>query len=111
MATTTTGQHASRRPLTIPELAAIARMYRADGTDWEKAGGNKSLNHWLGIAHGTRNEAKSLAKDGRAFEAYVQYLRSAALILEHIPTHPEYERLLTPKQKSNLALVRYILKI
>jgi STAM-binding protein len=94
------------RPPTIAELAELARAPdRGDGTDWEEGGGGRDLKHWLRLAQRLRNDAKALAEKGKVADAFVQYARSATIVLERLPTHPDYQTLLTQQQRQNLGLV------
>jgi STAM-binding protein len=85
------------RPATIAELADRAL------TDlWDPA---KDLKYWLRAAQKLRNDAKALADRGALEDAFIQYARSATIVLEKLPQHPDYGTLLTAQQKGNLALV------
>jgi hypothetical protein len=85
------------RPATIAELAE-----RALNDLWDPA---RDLKYWLRLAQKHRNEGKDLADHGKYEEAFVLFARSATIVLEKLPTHRDYNTLLTPQQRQNLGLV------
>jgi hypothetical protein len=87
------------RPATIAELAE-----RALNDLWDPA---RDLKYWLRLAQKHRNEGKDLADHGKYEEAFVLFARSATIVLEKLPTHRDYNTLLTPQQRQNLGLVSF----
>jgi len=93
----------SRRPATIPELAE-----RALDNLWDD---KANLKHYLRIAEKYRRDGKELAKQGDIESAFVLLAKAATLVLEKLPTHRDYQVLLTAEQQNNLALVRGVLTL
>ena len=86
------------RPATITELAEKARKY-----PWDP---NKSLKYWLHTTDLARKSAKQHALNGDYQRSFVQFARVASMILEKMPTHKDYDTLLTSDQRNNLIAVR-----
>lgn len=96
------------RPPSNAELAERAQAPDwGDGTDWTwpVAGGGQDLDYWLQVAEKLRIDAQNLEDRGRIADAFVQYAKSATIVLEGLPTHPDYQTLLTQTQSNNLRLV------
>jgi STAM-binding protein len=87
----------SRRPLTIAELSE-----RALSNLWDPS---KGLKQWLKKADGFRKAGRAYAEAGELEEAFMEYAKSATIILEKLPMHKEYYTLLSPTQRHNLGLV------
>jgi STAM-binding protein len=87
----------NRRPLTIAELSE-----RALSNLWDPS---KGLKQWLKKADGFRKAGRAYAEAGELEEAFMEYAKSATIILEKLPMHKEYYTLLSPTQRHNLGLV------
>ena len=85
------------RPATIAELADKSREDL-----WDP---NKHLKHWLRTAELARKSGKQYAENGDYERSFVQLARAATIILEKMPTHKDYDTLLTGNQRHNLILV------
>lgn len=88
---------ASKKPATIATLAE-----RALENIWDE---NKELKYFLRIAERSRKEGKEFYKRGDLENAFVSFARAATLVLEKLPTHRDYKRLLSESQRENLMLV------
>ncbi|KAI0089456.1 hypothetical protein BDY19DRAFT_942423 [Irpex rosettiformis] len=84
------------RPRSIAELAADAN----EGL-WEPS---RPLKHWLRTAEKARKTGNSYVEAGDYELAFIEYARAATLVLEKLPTHREYQTLLTANQRANLGL-------
>jgi len=87
----------SRRPLTVAELSERA-LYNL----WDPS---KGLKQWLKKADGYRKAGRAHAEALELEEAFMEYAKSATIILEKLPMHKEYYTLLSPTQRHNLGLV------
>jgi STAM-binding protein len=87
----------SRKPATIAALAE-----RALEDIWDE---RKELKHFLRIAERSRKEGKEYVKHGDLESAFVSFARAATLVLEKLPTHRDYKKLLNESQRQNLTLV------
>lgn len=85
------------RPATIAELAEKSREDL-----WDP---NKHLKHWLRTAELARKSGKQYAENGDYERSFIQLARAATIILEKMPTHRDYNTLLTSNQRNNLVLV------
>ena len=85
------------RPATIAELADKSREDL-----WDP---NKHLKHWLRTAELARKSGKQYAESGDYERSFIQLARAASIILEKMPTHKDYNTLLTTSQRNNLVLV------
>lgn len=88
------------RPRSIAELATEAN----EGL-WDPS---KPLKHWLRTAEKARKSGNSYVEAGDYELAFIEYARAATLVLEKLPTHREYQILLTSAQRANLGLVSII---
>ncbi|KAG2356406.1 hypothetical protein BDR07DRAFT_1453429 [Suillus spraguei] len=84
------------RPSTIAELSE-----RALSNLWDPS---KGLKQWLKKADGFRKAGRAHAEAGELEEAFMEYAKSATIILEKLPMHKEYYTLLSPTQRHNLGL-------
>jgi STAM-binding protein len=75
---------------------------RARGDFWDPS---RELKYWLRVAQKYRNEAKDLVARGLLEDAFVAFARAATIVLDRLPTHRDYNQLLTSQQRANLALV------
>jgi hypothetical protein len=91
------------RPHSIAELAEIARQSLGDGA--------RPFKTWLRIAENARRDAKSFLDQGNLESAFVEYAKAATIVLEKIPSHPEYRVLLSTTQRHNMGLVSYFLPL
>lgn len=85
------------RPATIAELADKSREDPWDAT--------KHLKHWLRIAELARKSGKQYAENGDYERSFIQLARAATIILDRMPSHKDYNTLLTTTQRNNLVLV------
>jgi hypothetical protein len=85
------------KPATIATLAE-----RALENLWDE---RKELKHFLRIAERSRKEGKEFAIRGDLESAFVSFARAATLVLEKLPTHRDYKKLLNESQRQNLTLV------
>lgn len=83
------------RPRTIAELAALSQINTDD---------NRNLKYWLRLGSDIRDAGYSFADNGDLESAFVQLARSAKIVLEKLPEHPDYD-ILTPEQRRVLGLV------
>ena len=89
-------RHRPKRPLTMEELDARAR-----DDLWDE---KETLGHYLAIAGRFRKHGNDLQTQGDYENAYVQFAKAAALVLEKMPFHREYKEISAEKQR-NLATV------
>ena len=89
------------RPRTIAELATIANENLWDSS--------KPLKHWLRTAEKARKVGNAFVESREYELAFIQFARAATLVLEKLPSHKEYQSLLSSAQRSNLGLVSMIL--
>jgi hypothetical protein len=94
---------AYRRPASIAELA-----HRAQDGLYED---HRDLKYHLRNAEKFRRTAKELLKAGDLEAAFVEYAKAATLVLEKLPTHRDYQTVLTSEQRHNLGLVRTYLPV
>jgi len=59
---------------------------------------------WLRIAENARRDAKSFQEQGDLESAFVEYAKAATIVLEKIPSHPDYRVLLSTTQRHNMGL-------
>ena len=85
------------KPATIAALAE-----RALENIWDE---RRELKHFLRIAERSRKEGKEFVKQGDLENAFVSFARAATLVLEKLPTHRDYKKLLNESQRQNLMLV------
>ncbi|EGO01337.1 hypothetical protein SERLA73DRAFT_159766 [Serpula lacrymans var. lacrymans S7.3] len=84
------------RPATIAQLAD-----RALFNLWDPS---KGLKLWLKTADAFRKTGKAHADAGDLEAAFVEYAKAATIILEKLPSHKDYNTLLTSTQRQNLGL-------
>lgn len=83
-----------RRPASIAELATKAQQNL-----WDP---EKGLKHWLRTAEKSRRAGQDYL-DAQDYEsAFIEFARAATLVLERLPTHREYNTLLSADQRHNL---------
>lgn len=85
------------RPSSIAELAN-----KAQEDVWPETRGLRGLlraadRHW--------QEGKEYLEKGDLDNAYISLARAAPLVLEKLPSHPDYKTMLSDTQRHNLALV------
>ena len=85
------------RPHSITELAERVKQSLGDESRPFKA--------WLRVAENARLDAKRLYKQGDFESAFVEYGKAATVVLEKIPSHPDYRILLSTTQRHNVGLV------
>jgi hypothetical protein len=85
------------KPVTIATLAE-----RALENIWDE---RKELKHFLRIAERSRKQGKEFVTQGDLESAFVSFARAATLVLEKLPTHRDYKKLLNESQRQNLMLV------
>ncbi|KAH8976378.1 hypothetical protein EDB86DRAFT_2765419, partial [Lactarius hatsudake] len=85
------------RPHSIAELAELAKQTLGDEARPFKA--------WLRIAENARRDAKSFQEQGDLESAFIDFAKAATIVLEKIPSHPDYRVLLTSTQRHNMGLV------
>lgn len=86
----------ARKPATIAILAE-----RALENIWDEG---RELKHFLRIAEKSRKDGKEFARRGDLENAFVSFARAATLVLEKLPTHRDYKKLLNESQRQNLML-------
>jgi STAM-binding protein len=89
------------RPHSIAELAEHAKHSLGDDT--------RPFKSWLRIAENARRDAKSFQEQGDLESAFIEFARAATIVLEKIPTHPDYRVLLSSTQRHNMGLVSRLL--
>ncbi|KAI9464131.1 hypothetical protein BJY52DRAFT_1107343, partial [Lactarius psammicola] len=85
------------RPHSIAELAELARQSIGDDA--------RPFKSWLRTAENGRRDAKSYQEQGDLESAFIEFARAATIVLEKIPSHPDYRVLLTSTQRHNMGLV------
>ncbi len=88
------------RPHSIAELAELAKQSLGDDA--------RPFKTWLRIAENARRDAKSFQEQGDLESAFIEFARAATIVLEKIPSHPDYRVLLTSTQRHNMGLVSYL---
>ena len=87
----------SQRPHSINELAKMALENIYDD--------KKDMKYHLRMAEKYSKEGKQFVKEGQLENAFMAYARAATLILERLPYHRDYQRILTPEQRHYMSLV------
>jgi serine protease inhibitor ecotin len=90
----------AKSPRSIAELAEITRQSLGEDT--------RPFKIWLQIAETARRDAKSFQEKGDLEASFIEFARAATIVLEKIPSHPDYRVLLTPTQIHNVGLVSYL---
>ncbi|KAI0066342.1 hypothetical protein BV25DRAFT_1528912 [Artomyces pyxidatus] len=90
--------HDNLSTLSIAELAEQAQKERGP-TD-----PSLSIKHWLRFADQARQAGRRCVEDGHYERAFIEYAKSAMAVVEVIPAHKDYRRLLTDSQGHNLGL-------
>jgi STAM-binding protein len=88
------------RPHSIAELAEMAKQSLGDDA--------RPFKTWLRIAETARRDAKGFQEQGDLESAFIEFARAATIVLEKIPSHPEYRVLLSQTQRHNMGLVSYL---
>ncbi|KAL0569752.1 hypothetical protein V5O48_012213 [Marasmius crinis-equi] len=91
-----TPQKYQRRPSSIAELAQKARS--------QALRENQNLKYYLKHAESNRREGIRLAEAGDIEAAFIAFARTASLVLEALPAHPDYKTALDDNQRLNLNL-------
>jgi len=65
----------------------------------------KDMKYHLRMAEKYSKEGKQFAKEGQLENAFMAYARAATLILERLPYHRDYQKILTPTQRHYMSLV------
>jgi hypothetical protein len=85
------------RPAAIEELGKLA------GIDhWDPS---KSVKHWLKAGESHRRTGKAYVAAHNLESAFVEYGKAATIVIEKLPSHPEYFTKLSIEQRHNLGLV------
>jgi hypothetical protein len=87
------------RPHSLAELAETAK---------QSLGDDRPFKTWLRIAEIARRDAKSFQEQGDLEASFIEFARAATIVLEKIPSHPDYRVLLTTTQRHNMGLVSYL---
>lgn len=95
---TYTRRSPNTRPASIAELADRAR-----DNNWDD---RPDLKSYLRLAERYRKTGKEFVAQGDNESAFVEFAKAATLVLEKLPTHRQYETLLTADQRRHLAEVR-----
>ncbi|KAG7096055.1 hypothetical protein E1B28_006736 [Marasmius oreades] len=90
--------HLQRMPSSIAELAQKARN--------NPLRENQSLKYYLKHAESNRREAFKFAEAGDLESAFIFFARTASLVLETLPSHPDYKTALDDNQRANLNMNR-----
>jgi STAM-binding protein len=89
------------RPLSYSEF--IERME----LQWQSLkDDSRPLKSWLRLAESIRRDAESFDKQADLESAFVEYAKAATILIEKIPTHPDY-RVLSTTQRHDMGLVSY----
>jgi hypothetical protein len=86
----------TRRPLTLQELTARSRPTGYDPS--------KSLKALLWISDAELNAGQQAEADDDLESAFLSYSKASTLLLEELPTHPEFSAL-TPHQIQAIKVV------
>jgi len=87
-----------RRPATIAELADRAQY----DPYWDSS---KDVKYWLKAGDSHRRAGKRYVEGNEIESAFVEYAKAATIVLEKLPSHPEYYTMLSAAQRYNLELV------
>ena len=88
------------RPHSIAELAETAKQSLGEDV--------RPFKTWLRIAETARRDAKSFQEQGDLEASFIEFARAATIVLEKIPSHPDYRVLLNSTQRHNMGLVSYL---
>jgi hypothetical protein len=88
------------RPHSIAELAETAKQSLGEDA--------RPFKTWLRIAETARRDAKSFQEQGDLEASFIEFARAATIVLEKIPSHPDYRVLLSQTQRHNMGLVSYL---
>ncbi|KAF8261679.1 hypothetical protein EI94DRAFT_1468512, partial [Lactarius quietus] len=61
--------------------------------------------NWLRLAESAERNARKFQKEGNLESAYIEFARAATILLEKVPSHPEYGVLLTSTERHDIGLV------
>ena len=107
--TSTRPNHA--RPHTAaPSFKALRPQYPSElGERAEKSLGDaaRPLKTWLRVAEEAKRHANRFQEQGDFESAFFEFCRVALILLEKIPSHPDYKVLLTPTQRHNVGMVSF----
>jgi len=73
----------------------------------ESASSTKDFEEYLWLAERYRKEGNAAAEEGDCEHAFVVLGKAATLLLEKLPMHCAYQRVLTAPQRINLSLVHF----
>ena len=88
------------RPHSIAELAEMAKQSLGEDV--------RPFKTWLRIAETARRDAKSFQDQGDLEASFIEFARAATVVLEKIPSDPDYRVLLSPTQRHSIGLVSYL---
>lgn len=63
------------------------------------------LKHWLRAAEKARKAGQAHVETQNFEAAFVEFARAATIVLEKLPTHADYHKLLSADQRQNLGMV------
>jgi USP8 dimerisation domain len=86
-------------PHSIGELAERAKQILGEDP--------KPFKAWLRIAENARRDAKGFQEQDDLESAFVEYAKAATIVLEKLPSHPDYNVILSTEQRHNMGLVSY----
>jgi STAM-binding protein len=91
---------AASRPHSIAELAEVVRVSLGNEA--------RPFKTWLRLAQNVRGDGKSFQEQGDLEHAFIEFGKAATIVLEKIPSHPDYGVLTTQTQRHNIGLVSYL---
>jgi len=87
-------------PYSINELSKMAALENIYDDE-------KDLKYHLRIAEKYKREGSQFVKDEQLENAFIAYARAVTLVLEKLPYHRDFRKILTPTQRHNLSLVSH----
>ena len=63
---------------------------------------------WLRMAEDAKRDANRFHEQGDFESAFLEFARAATIILQKIPSHPDYRVLISQKQRHNIGMVSYL---
>jgi STAM-binding protein len=67
----------------------------------------RSFKAWLRIAENAKSDAKAFQVQDDLESAFVEYAKTATILLEMLPSHPDYSVLLSTTQRHDMGLMGY----
>lgn len=97
---TTSPSFKALRPQSPSELGERAEQSLGDAA--------RPLKTWLRVAEEAKRHANRFQEQGDFESAFFEFCRAALILLERIPSHPDYKVILTPTQRHNVGMVSFL---